>query len=124
MLSEPSPVLMVSCYSQQVACPQIFTTTWFFLRETDKQLFRSILCGEGVRNGCLLERAKGEDVKCRFCGRQDGYGHLFWERTFPPSFMCVSSPIFMSLMARNRSNWPRGLLWHGWLPGLGAVDRW
>ena len=70
-------MLMVSCYSQQVACPQIFTTTWFFLREIDKQLFRSILCGEGVWNGCLLERAKGEDVKCRFCGRQDGDGHLF-----------------------------------------------
>ena len=25
---------------------------------------------------------------------------------------------FMPLMARDRSNWPRCLLWHGWLPGL------
>ena len=29
----------------------------------------------------------------------------------------------MSLMAWTRSNWPRGLLWHVWLPGLGAVGE-
>ena len=84
MLSEPSLVLMISCYRQQVACPRIFTTTWFFLREMDKQLLRSILCGEGVWNGCLLERAKGEDVKCRFCGRLSA---IFHAREFP-NFLC------------------------------------
>ena len=24
-----------------------------------------------------------EEVSCRFCGRNDGDGHLFWECTFP-----------------------------------------
>ena len=27
-------------------------------------------------------------------------------------------PEFMPLMARDRSGWPRCLLWHGWLLGL------
>ena len=36
-------------------------------------------------------------------------------------------PEFMPLMARNRSNWPLCLLWHGWLLGLslaGELDLW
>ena len=34
---------------------------------------------------------------------------------------------FATLMSVNRSNWPRCLLWHGWLPGLsglGDKDPW
>ena len=38
----------------------------------------------GVWNGFLLGKAKKEDVPCRFCGRRDGDGHLFWECPFPP----------------------------------------
>ena len=53
------------------------------LRERDKMLLRAILCG-GVWNGLLLGKAKKEDVPCRFCGKRDGDGHLFWECTFPP----------------------------------------
>ena len=53
------------------------------LRERDKMLFRAILCG-GVWNGFLLGMAKKEDVPCRFCGKRDGDGHLFWECTFLP----------------------------------------
>ena len=52
------------------------------LRERDKMLLRAILCG-GVWNGFLLGKAKKEDVPCRFCGKKDGDGHLFWECTFP-----------------------------------------
>ena len=37
-----------------------------------------------VWNGFLLGKAKKEDVPCRFCGKRDGDGHLFWECTFPP----------------------------------------
>ena len=36
-------------------------------------------------------------------------------------------PEFMPLMARDRSRWPRCLLWHGWLPGrstAGERDPW
>ena len=53
------------------------------LRERDKMLQRAILCGS-VRNGFLLGKTKKEDVPCRFCGKRDGDGHLFWECTFPP----------------------------------------
>ena len=53
------------------------------LRDRDKMLLRAILCG-GVWNGFLLGKAKKEDVPCRFCGKKDGDGHLFWECSFPP----------------------------------------
>ena len=53
------------------------------LRERNKMLSRAILCGE-LWNGFLLGKAKKEDVQCRFCGRKDGDGHLFWECTFSP----------------------------------------
>ena len=82
----------------------------------------------GVWNGFLLGQAKKDDV-------------------FPVSFVakkmevvigfgCVLStslqhvrdlPEFASLMSLDRSNWPRCVLWHGWLPGLndiGGNDPW
>ena len=31
----------------------------------------------------LLGEAKKDDVPCRFCGKKNGPGHLFWECTFP-----------------------------------------
>ena len=52
-------------------------------RDRDKMLLRAILCG-GVWNGFLLGKAKKEDVPCRFCGKRDGDGHLFWECSFLP----------------------------------------
>ena len=67
-------------------------------------LLRGILAG-GVWNGFLLEEVGGEVVPCRFCGKADGDGHLFWE------------------MNRDRSTWPRCLLWHGWLPALAYPGR-
>ena len=54
------------------------------LRERDKMLLRAIFCGEEGRNGFLLGEAKKEDVPCRFCGKRDGDGHLFWECLSPP----------------------------------------
>ena len=62
------------------------------LRDRDKMLLRAILCG-GVWNGFLLSKAKKEDVPCRFCGKRDGDGHLFWECSFLPFNMyanCLS----------------------------------
>ena len=52
------------------------------LRERDKMLLRSILCG-GVWNGFLLGKTKEEDVPCRFCGGVDGDGHLFLGMPLP-----------------------------------------
>ena len=52
------------------------------LRERDKMLLRAILCAV-FGTDSFLARNK-EDVPCRFCGRRDGDGHLFWECTFSP----------------------------------------
>ena len=74
---------------------------------------RGILSG-GVWNGFLLGSVKGEIVPCRFCGGPDSDGHLF----------CVE---FRDLLLRDRSSWPRCLLWHGWLPALactGGASPW
>ena len=32
-------------------------------------------------------------------------------------------PEFAYLMSLDRSKWPRCLLWHGWLPGLGGIGQ-
>ena len=71
-----------------------------------------------VWNGFLLGHAKKEDAPCRFCGGKDSDGHLFWECTFPPFQHVGELTEFMTLMKRDRSKWPRCLLWHGWLPVL------
>ena len=74
-----------------------------------------------VWNGFLLGKAKKEDVSCRFCGKREGDGHLFWECSFLPLQHVRELPEFASLMSLDRSNWPRCLLWHGWLPGLSSL---
>ena len=88
-------------------------------REGDKMLLRAILSG-GVWNGFLLSKVKKEDVPCRFCGAPDNDGHLFWDCTFPPFVELRNQPEFLPLMSRDRTHWPRCLLWHGWLPGLSS----
>ena len=85
-------------------------------------LLRAILCGD-VWNGFLLGKAKKEDVPCRFCGKRDGDGHLFWECTFFSILHVKELPEFVSLLSGDRINWPRCLLWHGLLPGLSGVGR-
>ena len=91
------------------------------LRERNKMLSRAILCGD-VWNGFLLGKAKKEDVPCRFCGKKDGDGHLFWECTFHPLQHVRDLPEFAYLLSLDRSKWPRCLLWRGWLPGLNGVS--
>ena len=68
------------------------------LRERDKMLLRAILC-VGVWNGFLLGKAKKEDVPCRFCGKRDGDGLLFWECSFPPLQHVRELPEFAFLVA-------------------------
>ena len=81
------------------------------------------MCG-GAWNGFLLGKAKKEDVPCRFCGKRDGDGHLFWECTFPPLPLqhVRDLPGFAHLVSLDRGNWPRCLLWRGWLPGLSGIS--
>ena len=96
------------------------------LRKGDKMLLRAILC-RGVWNGFLLGQAKKEDVPCRFCGKRDGDGHLFLECAFLSLQHVRDLPEFAYLMSLDRSNWPRCLFWHGWLPGCNGIsdtDHW
>ena len=78
--------------------------------------------GEEVWNGFLLVKVKGPHVPCRFCCGDDGYGHFFWDCTFPPLVEIRQHPEFHDLMEVDQSNWPRCLLWHGWFPLLSGVD--
>ena len=87
------------------------------LRERDKMLLRSFLCGRAW-NGFLLGKTKEEDVPCRFCGGSDGDGHLFWDCPSPPIARIREHPEFLPLMTLDRSSWPRCLAWHGWLLAL------
>ena len=91
------------------------------VRETDKALLRSIMVG-GVWNGLLLGRVRSQAVPCKFCGAPDNDGHLFWECPFPPLVEIRESPEFHDLMRLDKANWPRCLLWHGWLPMLSGVN--
>ena len=93
------------------------------VRERDKALLRGIMVG-GVWNGFLLGHARGEIVPCRFCGEADGDGHLFWECPHPPLVQIRENPEFHDLMQRDKRNWPRCLLWHGWLPALDLLGNW
>ena len=69
----------------------------------------------GVWNGFLLGKVRGEAVPCRFCGGLDGDGHLFWECLYSPLIEIRENPEFDDLMRMDESQWPRRLLWHGWL---------
>ena len=40
---------------------------------------------------------------------------------FPPFQHVRELPEFAYLLSLNRSNWPRCLLWHGWLPGFSGL---
>ena len=77
----------------------------------------------GVWNGFLLGKAKKEDVPCRFCVKRDGDGHFLGECSFLPLQPVRNLPEFAFLMSLDRSNWPRCLLWHGWLPGLKGIGQ-
>ena len=78
------------------------------LRERDKMLLRAILCG-----------VFGTDPSWQ---GQEGRRHLFWECSFLPPQHVRDLPEFATLMSLNLSNWPRCLLWHGWLPGLSGLS--
>ena len=85
-------------------------------------LLRAILSGESLEwlLAYLVKLRKKEDVPCRFCGAPDNDGHLFWDCTFPSFVELRNQPEFLPLMSKDRTRWPRCLLWHGWLPGLSS----
>ena len=62
-----------------------------------------------------------------FCGGFDGDGHLLWDCAHLPWVQIRENPEFHDLIQRDKSHWPRCLLWHGLFPslaGLGAPFRW
>ena len=71
------------------------------LRERDKMLLRSILCG-GTWNGFLLGKSKEEDVLCRYCvcvgGIAWGWSSFFWgELPSPLSWFAFGSSLNLLL---------------------------
>ena len=87
------------------------------LKDKEKMLLRVILCG-GVWNGFLLGRARRKMFPASSVAGKMVTVICLWECTFPPLLHVRELPEFSSLMALDRSKWPRCLLWHGWLPGL------
>ena len=65
---------------------------------------------------------RGELVPCRVCGGADGDGNLFWDCPYPPLTEIRENPEFHDLMRMDKSQWPRCLLWHGWLLLLSGVN--
>ena len=68
---------------------------------------------------CLV-RLRKKTFLVGFCGAPDNDGHHFWDCTFPPFVELRSEREFLPLMSKDRTHWPRCLLWHGWLPGLSS----
>ena len=86
------------------------------VREREKALLRSVMVGGG--------RVRGQPVPCRFCGAPDDDGRLFWECTCPPLVEIRENPEFHDLMRMDKAQWPRCLLWHGWLPMVSGASPW
>ena len=77
----------------------------------------------GVWNGFLLGKMRGEAVPCRFCGGADGDGRFFfWDCPYPLVNEIPENLEFHDLMRMDKSQWPRCLLWHGWLLLLSGVN--
>ena len=47
---------------------------------------------------------------------------FFGNVTFPPLVEIRENPEFHDLMRLDKTDWPRCLLWHGWLPMLSGVN--
>ena len=41
-----------------------------------------------------------------------------------PLFQIRENPEFHGLIQKDKRNWPRCLLWHGWLPALDSLGGW
>ena len=76
----------------------------------------------------FLARPRRKTFLVVFVVKRDSDGHLFLRVYFLLTHKHVRDlPEFAFLMSLDRSNWPRCLLWHGWLPGLNGIrheDPW
>ena len=104
-------------YAELKGSLQLLTSSQ--LRERDKMLLRAILCGVfGTDSFQARPRKKTFLVDFVVTGMEMA--------TYSGSVLFTAFSmlgIFLSLLL-NRSNWPRCLLWHGWLPGLsGLCDK-
>ena len=69
----------------------------------------------------FLAVSKEKSFLVVFVGGSDNDGHLFWDCPYPPFVHIRESVEFRSLLLRDRSSWPRCLLWHGWLRALACA---
>ena len=89
------------------------------LRERGNMLLRAITCGVFVMVS-FLARTRRKMFLVGSVARGMEMVICFGSAPFSPCCMSGSYLSF-SLVALDRRNWPRCLLWHGWLPGL---SRW
>ena len=68
------------------------------------------------------ERSEEKTFLAASVGGINGDGHLFWDCTHPPFAHVWESPEFAEIVMCDKSRSSRCLLWHGWLPALGACQ--
>ena len=80
-------------------------------------LLRAILSGEFGMVSCLVKLRK-KTFLVGFVVCLIMMITFFGDCTFLSFVELRNNPEFLPLMSKDRTNWPRCLLWHGWLPGL------
>ena len=91
-----------------------------FERERDKALLRSIMVGVSGMV-CFLGGFVTRFYLVGFVGSRMVMV-TFLECTFPPLVEIRENPEFHDFMRKDEGQWPRCLLWHGWLPMLSGVN--
>ena len=95
---------------------------YFFLLIFEKETkccFKPFFLVEFGMASCLA-RLRKKTFLVGFVVRLIMMAIFFWDCTFPPFVELRSQPEFLPLMSKDRTHWPRCLLWHGWLPGLSS----
>ena len=69
------------------------------------------------------ERLRRKRLSVSFVVARMGVDICFGSAFFSPILHVRELPDFASLLARGRSNRPRCVIWHGWLPGLGVAGE-
>ena len=114
-------------------CDPCFCVVWFrfrflrrYLARWPTEVGRVYRLVEMVGEGCpghgpihLLSASAAEIV---FSGIQISWLGLDLECTFPPLVEIRENPEFYDLTRMDKGQWPRCLLWHGWLPKLSGVN--
>ena len=91
-----SQINLSHAHERMIKCPQTCATR----QDSEKSACDEVFCLHtgGVWNGFLLSHVRGETVPCRFCGGEDGDGHLFWDCPDLPPIVLRESHEFSDLI--------------------------